>query len=403
MSSRRHDVQRHRGVSLVEALVALAVMAFGMLGMAGIQSTLRANSDIARQRAEAVRIAQETIERARSYTIVPTVGVPVPGRVYYDSLNSVAAETVTGYTTNTVYTRTVTVTTTAPQNYKAVTVDVTWTDRSDTTQQVRLATAVHRSPPELSAALAIPGTGTATQLPAGRNPTIPRNAVDQGNGTSHYEPPGVGGATYLVFANDTGLITKRCDIVTSTCASVTGRLLAGFIRFATGVLAPTAVEAENPPSPVLPVGIDVVQTVPTGVPAPECFLQPLSSPPAVAYACLVHVVAPSFSWSGQSLLSGFTLSSSTSDPALGKFRVCRYTPYRSNVAVGVVVTGTTPPATMQNFDHPFEYSLVDRSFLDHNFLVIRGGDGTSAFACPADNTVTTPFINSNTFDHQPAT
>jgi Tfp pilus assembly protein PilV len=52
-----------RGVSLVEAMVALAVMAFGMLAEVGVQTTLRLNADVAKQRSEATRIAQETLER----------------------------------------------------------------------------------------------------------------------------------------------------------------------------------------------------------------------------------------------------------------------------------------------------------------------------------------------------
>ena len=47
-----------RGVSLVEAIVAMAVMAFGMMAIVGLQTTLRQNSDIAKQRSEAVRIAR---------------------------------------------------------------------------------------------------------------------------------------------------------------------------------------------------------------------------------------------------------------------------------------------------------------------------------------------------------
>ena len=59
-----------RGVSLIEALVAMAVMAFGTLGVLGVQTTLRLNADIAKQRNEAVRIGQETIEAARSFELV---------------------------------------------------------------------------------------------------------------------------------------------------------------------------------------------------------------------------------------------------------------------------------------------------------------------------------------------
>jgi Tfp pilus assembly protein PilV len=56
-----------RGISLIEALLALAVMALGMMGLVGVQSTLRSTSDVAKQRSEAVRIAQAEIERWRAF------------------------------------------------------------------------------------------------------------------------------------------------------------------------------------------------------------------------------------------------------------------------------------------------------------------------------------------------
>ena len=73
MNARRHGA---RGVSLIEALVALGVMAFGMMALLGLQSTLRGNADVARQRAEAVRIAQESIEDWRAFGAIETaVGI----------------------------------------------------------------------------------------------------------------------------------------------------------------------------------------------------------------------------------------------------------------------------------------------------------------------------------------
>ena len=61
-----------RGASLVEAMVALAVMAFGMLAVVGVQSTLRYNGDVARQRSEATRLAQERLDQLRSFTAIDT-------------------------------------------------------------------------------------------------------------------------------------------------------------------------------------------------------------------------------------------------------------------------------------------------------------------------------------------
>jgi K+-sensing histidine kinase KdpD len=62
-----------RGASLVEALVALLVMAFGMMGVAGIQGRLRYSGDAAKQRAEATRIATAEMERLRGFASLAAV------------------------------------------------------------------------------------------------------------------------------------------------------------------------------------------------------------------------------------------------------------------------------------------------------------------------------------------
>ena len=71
-----NNAARSRGVSLIEALVALAVMAFGLLGVVGMQATLRFNADVSRQRAEAVRMAQEQMENMRSFGVLSGAALP---------------------------------------------------------------------------------------------------------------------------------------------------------------------------------------------------------------------------------------------------------------------------------------------------------------------------------------
>ena len=61
-----------RGISLIEALIAFLVLSLGVLGMSKLQSHLRLHSDIARQRSEAVRIAQEDMEALRSFASTTT-------------------------------------------------------------------------------------------------------------------------------------------------------------------------------------------------------------------------------------------------------------------------------------------------------------------------------------------
>lgn len=386
-----------RGVSLIEALVALAVMAFGMIGIAAMQSALRANADVARQRSEAVRIAEEIIERSRAYSVVDTAA----GKSAYADLASSGAAVVAGYVTNTQYTRTVTVTETAAQKFKSVAVDVDWTDRSNTAHRVTLTTVVHRVPPELAAAVAIPGSDTAVQRPGGRNPAVPRSAIDQGDGTSIFAPPGASGVQW-VFDNSTGYIKSLC--LGGVCSDADGRLVTGFVRFATGVAGPTPALAENPTDPALAVSVSIVQTLPAAVTPPDCFWGPFPDPPAVAtaveYFCVVRVLSPLFQWSGQSLVGGLTLAGSVAEPSAAAFRVCRYTPYRNNDAVGVRQPPPSGPALL-NSDHPLLYSFVSGSLLNQNFLVIRAGDGATPFDCPADDPGT-PRVNGNTWHHQPS-
>ena len=53
---------RNGGFALIEAMVAMLVMAFGMLSLVGMQSMLSRNADTAKQRTEAQRLAEEKLE-----------------------------------------------------------------------------------------------------------------------------------------------------------------------------------------------------------------------------------------------------------------------------------------------------------------------------------------------------
>src|SRR5262249_50680759 len=83
-----------RGFALLEALVAFAVMAVGVLGTIALQSTLRYSGDIAKQQSEATRIAQAEIERLRAFATLST----------YDGMASRGDADVGGYGANTTYT-----------------------------------------------------------------------------------------------------------------------------------------------------------------------------------------------------------------------------------------------------------------------------------------------------------
>jgi hypothetical protein len=65
---------------------------------------------------------------------------------------------------------------------------------------------------------------------------------------------------------------------------------------------------------------------------------------------------------------------------------------------------------MRNADHPLDYGApapdtsklgVVGALTNQNFLVIRAGFGGVAFECPGDD-AGTPYVNGNTWHHQPA-
>lgn len=391
---------RQRGVSLIEALVALVVMAFGILGVAGLQASLRGSADISKQRSEGVRIAQEAIERWRAYSVLP---VTAGQAAYEDIVADTSAETVSGYTTNTTYTvfRSVVdarATDSAEPRMRTLVVDVSWADRAGQTQHVVLDTSIAGVSPELAGSLGIPGEGAPTQLPGGRNPSIPPGAVNnESSGTSIFTPPNGSGTTWT-FNNTTGVITRICN---PGCVDVTAFLLSGYIRFSLGSTAPTGANAETPVD-AIPSGADVVISIALTVPSAmtlTCYKQDFTT--YVAYYCAVPVTTTvPIRWSGQSRVSGLTISSALADFATDSYKVCRYTPGRNeDVNADGVADGDKP--LNGNIDHPLTYTNVTGPLVNQNFLVIRAGDGIAApFDCPGDDT-STPLFNGNTWRHQP--
>ncbi|MBW7441666.1 prepilin-type N-terminal cleavage/methylation domain-containing protein, partial [Escherichia coli] len=65
-----HPTARQRGFSLIEAAIAMAIMAFGMLAIIGLQGMLHQKADLGRQRSEATRLAEQQLEQLRSFNAI---------------------------------------------------------------------------------------------------------------------------------------------------------------------------------------------------------------------------------------------------------------------------------------------------------------------------------------------
>ena len=397
----RPPTRRPRGGSLVETLVALAVLALGVAATVRLQGELRLSAEAARQRAEAVRLAQEAIEASRAFSTI----APAAGRIAYADLVTAAPATIAGATHNTAFTlaRTVDDHAAAPTSprLKTLAVDVTWTDRRGEPHAVALRTAIAGVPPELSGLLAVAGDGPRPRLGGGRHPAIPLEAVDTGT-TSRFEPPPADDATTddalaWIFDNRSGLITSRCTS-SGECTATAAWLLAGHVRFATGLVPPTAADAELPPGPLeitaeqlAAVRVVVERTAPV-VDRVACRVQRRGD--HLRYFCALPVAGDAGAvprWSGRSLVVGLPLAADRLDARADAFRVCRYTRARRHAEVPGIA----------NHDHPLDYADVVEPTGQQNFLVIRAGDGFHAFDCPDDDPATV-WVDGRTWHHQPS-
>ena len=138
MSHRRHH---QRGSSLFEALVAFLVLSLGMIALARTQGQHRSDADIARQRTEAARLAQDEMERTRGTRPFATI-------VH-------ASRSVNGGGTAYRIERTITPLD-APQSL-AATVSVRWSDRGGAEQRLELHTVISDPQPALAGALLAAG------------------------------------------------------------------------------------------------------------------------------------------------------------------------------------------------------------------------------------------------------
>ena len=333
--------------------MALAVMAFGMLAVVGIQATLRGNADVAKQRSEAVRIAQEAMETARAFSDIEVNGV----RASYAGIAG-RAEAVLG--SNTSFTLTQLVTPRTNPDRKEVHITVAWTDRSGLPQQVELNGIIGANDPRVSLALGAEPKGIPVRQPLGRHAAIPPQAVSVGGGKSAFRPaPSDPNRAFRVLLLDelTGVITSICTfppdgdlsqlVPAVNCEARPSYLISGFVRFSLG----DAPDASAPAD--FQIGLGMVADG-FGYGDGRCYVDPVRDPPLTytAYYCRVPMGADK-KWTGSTLLS-LPLD-------LARHDVCRYT----NGAAG-------------NENHPQTYELLDRSLANQNFLVVEQG-----VACPA--------------------
>lgn len=437
-----------RGVTLIEALVAMLIMTFGMVALVGIQSSMRRGADLAKQRGEALRIAQQDLETARGYWTLPAPASAPVGTVSYQSLTSQAANNLVGDPqSNAAFTLTRTVTdwvdgsASQPQTLaglKALKVEVSWVDRANETQRVELNTFIAKADPALSGSLSVPTVSSPIRRPGEREASIPAEARDLGDRTSVFKPLS-GGTVAWIFNNLTGVISSKCTVPASSqsatltaadlqnCTTINGLLLSGRIWFSNQ--ATDTPDARHPEGTALPLTLELsnILPAPTQMPGYDCFhdaprATDLPSPLRfVTYYCVVYPAlgTPTVWSSGVASTPRSNQSPNVTYDSRNE-RSCptgRSAGFRVNIADPVQTNRWTVCRYSADFDgngklsngeHPRSYINVSKSLTGQNFLIIKGrfdADGTPINTCPIADTPNPSagvFVNYSTVWHQPA-
>lgn len=128
-------------VSLIEVLIAMAVLSIGVVSLVKFQSHLSNNHIISAQQSEAIALARAQIMTGRHQILLSTMTPP--------SGTSYAYPTTGQHTTtieSTTYTISYTYTKTNSPEHETLDVTVSWADPSNVTRSVALSTKVANVP-----------------------------------------------------------------------------------------------------------------------------------------------------------------------------------------------------------------------------------------------------------------
>ena len=191
----RTSLKRMAGISLIEALVAAAILGFGGLALLKYQAYLVESSGYNRELQIAVHLANSKLNELRAFESQDDFDA----KLLSGNENHQAGDTIVAYSIDWI------VTDNGPEEIRPVAVNVSWEDMRGETQNVMLATVIQRFEPSLS-------SHTVQQVVRPGNPirpyerglTIPIEAEDQGDGTSVFQPPGADPDVQITFDNPTG-------------------------------------------------------------------------------------------------------------------------------------------------------------------------------------------------------
>jgi Tfp pilus assembly protein PilV len=387
--------RRQRGIGLIEAMIAFLVLCLGMLALARFQPELRLNSELARQRSQAVRLAQQEIERLRVFTSLADASGASWAAIDNGSQTIEADNGV-------LYRIDRTVTDGADGRAKHVRVDAVWTGRDGREQRLALDTMIAAALPSAAGTLALSARGIAVRGAMQRAPQLPLRARNLGDGRSVFKPVH-NGLQAWVFDNLSGMVTAQCNVAATTsseqldasqlsgCVRLSGLPLSGEVHFDEGIPLPLSLSIRlDGPTPVMAPWCmtETLKTVAfTGPEGMRLDAVPVDATPQtlgltswtvrgvpfVAYHCVVVPAAGVLRWSGRTVLApeGWSLGRGADDR-----RLCRVTPDLDGSG-----------AIDHNLEHPAIYENVSGPLTRQNFRVIRTDQ-----PCPAGSVEDLPTL-----------
>lgn len=343
-----------RGTSLVEALIALVVMAVGMLAALGLQARLRGHADEVRQGLVALQLAQQTLDDAQADWALNDTGPPSPQHTTveregarFDVRRTVSAIGTSGW---------------------ALQAEVRWDGRSGP-EQALLQHVLGAGGPSLWAALVEGPLGGSPQwasptghagIPPQAQRLSPQRLWLRASATARWG---------WLIESHSGRVTHTCessgepdlarlaqaDAALCTPQSQPSVLVSGHVRLSR---AGSADEADDE---VPDLGVQLRLTSEPHLSPPVCTVQRQRT--VVDYQCAVLLRSPSLQdpsayWSGRTDLTGLPFGD-------GGFRVCRHTGDRNG------------NGEIDNDEHPASYRRVQASLRHQHFLLVP-----HALPCP---------------------
>lgn len=129
-----------KGQGLIEIAITMLIFASVALAISQYQIYLAYSNSVSQQQNTAMILAIQQIEVVRDFSTI-------------SSYNTIASTTSTQTSENTTYTITTTITTNTNPNYKRIDVRVSWTDRRNVSQSIRLTSTIAGIDPAYSSSI----------------------------------------------------------------------------------------------------------------------------------------------------------------------------------------------------------------------------------------------------------